>query len=550
MYLDHFGLREPPFSITPDPRFVFLSERHRDALAHLSYGIGQGGGSGFVQLTGEVGTGKTTISRLLLEQLPQTTRVALILNPLLSPVELLEAIGEELRIDLADRHGSVKALVDALNAYLLDAHATGLRVVLIIDEAQNLSAAALEQVRLLTNLETSTQKLLQIVLLGQPELREQLARPELRQLAQRITARYHLEPLDVDESEAYLMHRWAVAGGTQFPFARSAARRLHRHAGGVPRLLNVIAERALLAGYARSEQPIGDRLVDAAAAEVLAPQVRPSRLPWMLGTIMLLALTVVGLGYWRLESVPPQHAAARVAAKRPRAPTKVAAARAAAPQPVYARLDADTFAQRLAASDSNPQSAWTRLLALWSVHPDEIGSASALTCPTVLSPGVFCATGKARLSELAQFDRPALLKLHAGDHAVWVLMLGLDASQALLQLDGDTFTVHRGALEDALDGYATIWRGPQVLDPPLKHGDSGSGVDWLRLRLLPSRIPASASSDERTTTSSYDSELVAAVRGVQRDFGLHSDGVVGPETLLALMAANPSGPHLRGIPEQ
>jgi len=244
-------LREPPFSITPDPRFVFLSERHRDALAHLSHGVGQGGGSGFVQLTGEVGTGKTTISRLLLEQLPENTRIALILNPLLSPVELLEAICEELRLDLDGRRGSLKSLVDLLNIFLLDAYAAGLRVVLIIDDAQDLSAAALEQVRLLTNLETPTQKLLQIILLGQPELREQLARPELRQLAQRITARYHLDPLDADESEAYLRHRWAVAGGGSFPFTRAALRSLHRHAGGVPRLLNVVAERALLAGYAR-----------------------------------------------------------------------------------------------------------------------------------------------------------------------------------------------------------------------------------------------------------------------------------------------------------
>ena len=186
MYLEHYGLAEPPFSITPDPRFVFLSERHRDALAHLLFGIDKGGGGGFVQLTGEVGTGKTTLSRLLLEQLPEHARVALVLNPRLTPTELLETICEELHVDIAGRRGSNKALVDALNAHLLDAYAKGLRVVLLIDEAQNLSVEALEQVRLLTNLETDTQKLLQVILLGQPELRDMLARPELRQLAQRI----------------------------------------------------------------------------------------------------------------------------------------------------------------------------------------------------------------------------------------------------------------------------------------------------------------------------------------------------------------------------
>ena len=265
MYLEHWGLKEPPFSITPDPRFVFLSERHRDALAHLLFGIGQGGGGGFVQLTGEVGTGKTTLCRLLLEQLPENTRVALVLNPRLNAVELLETICEELHLDIVGRRGSIKALVDALNAYLLGAYARGLRVVLIIDEAQNLPVEALEQVRLLTNLETDTQKLLQIILLGQPELRELLARADMRQLAQRITARYHLMPLDGAETAAYLRHRHRVAGGLHLPFTPGAIRRIHRHAGGVPRLINVIAERALLGGYAHDATLLDERDVDRAA---------------------------------------------------------------------------------------------------------------------------------------------------------------------------------------------------------------------------------------------------------------------------------------------
>ena len=274
MYLGYYGLQEAPFSITPDPRFVHLSERHRDALAHLLFGIDKGGSGGFVQLTGEVGTGKTTLSRLLLEQLPADTRIALVLNPRQDAVELLETICEELHIDIEGRRGSSKSLIDALNAYLLDAYAQGLRVVVLIDEAQNLPADALEQVRLLTNLETHTQKLLQILLLGQPELRDMLGRPDLRQLAQRITARYHLTPLDARGTEAYLRHRWRVAGGTRFPFTAKAVKRLHARSGGVPRLLNVIAERALLAGYARDVTAIDARLVDAAANEVLPPSAQ------------------------------------------------------------------------------------------------------------------------------------------------------------------------------------------------------------------------------------------------------------------------------------
>jgi general secretion pathway protein A len=301
MYLAHYGLAEPAYSITPDPRFVFLSERHRDALAHLLYGIGQGGGSGFVQLTGEVGTGKTTLCRLLLEQMPANTRVALILNPMLSPVELLEAIAKELHIPLRGKLGHQKRLIDALNVYLLQAYAEGLRVVLIIDEAQNLSTAALEQVRLLTNLETPTQKLLQIILLGQPELRTQLARRELRQLSQRITARFHLTPLSADESRVYLQHRYAVAGGSEFPFDDAAVTRLHRYANGVPRLLNIIAERSLMAGYVHGSRRITPKLVADAARETLPSThagLEPRRIFWMSAGLLLCAILVLAWWLW------------------------------------------------------------------------------------------------------------------------------------------------------------------------------------------------------------------------------------------------------------
>ena len=305
MYLAHYGLAEPAYSITPDPRFVFLSERHRDALAHLLYGIGQGGGSGFVQLTGEVGTGKTTLCRLLLEQLPPNTRVALILNPMLSPVELLEAIAKELHIPLRGKLGHQKRLIDALNVYLLQAYAEGLRVVLIIDEAQNLSTAALEQVRLLTNLETATQKLLQIVLLGQPELRAQLARRELRQLSQRITARFHLTPLSAQESRTYLEHRYAIAGGAEFPFDESAVRRLHRYAGGVPRLLNIIAERSLMAGYVHGSRRITPVLVSEAARETLPEtgrRLQVRRIAWMSASLLLGGALVLAAWFWSMPA--------------------------------------------------------------------------------------------------------------------------------------------------------------------------------------------------------------------------------------------------------
>ena len=245
MYLQFFGLNETPFSITPDPAFVYLSAAHRDALAHLLYGVGQGGAGGFVQLTGEVGTGKTTICRCLLEQVPDETQVALVLNPLMTPRELLATICEELGIETREISDSNKLMVDALNKYLLEQHASGRHVVVVIDEAQNLSPEALEQVRLLTNLETAKEKLLQMVLLGQPELRQLLQRQNLRQLSQRITARYHLAPLNQEETLAYVKHRMQVAGAQRNPFRRSAMRALYQRSGGVPRLINIIADREI-----------------------------------------------------------------------------------------------------------------------------------------------------------------------------------------------------------------------------------------------------------------------------------------------------------------
>ena len=272
MYTDFLGIKEKPFSITPDPRFLYMSKGHQEALAHLMFGILESGG--FVVLTGEVGTGKTSICRCMLEQQPAEVEVALILNPVLTRLELLATICDEFGISYPSDNQSAKPLIDGLNRYLLKAHAKGKHCVLMIDEAQNLEPEVLEQVRLLTNLETEKKKLLQIILVGQPELNDLLRRRDMRQLNQRITARYHLAPLREEEVRAYIRHRLSVAGMKRSIFSPEALSAIFRASQGVPRLINIICDRALLAAYVAEQGYIDKKMALAAAREVLGPGAR------------------------------------------------------------------------------------------------------------------------------------------------------------------------------------------------------------------------------------------------------------------------------------
>ena len=298
MYTEFFGLNEKPFAITPDPRYLYMSARHTDALAHLLYGISESGG--FIQLTGEVGTGKTTLIRSLLEQLPEKADIALILSPQLTTVEFLATIIQELHCP-APAERTVKAHIDVLNAHLMSAHSEGRRVVLIVDEAQTLSPELLEQVRLLTNLETSKQKLLQIILIGQPELRELLDRPEMRQIAQRITGRYHLEPLRKEDTRTYVSHRLRVAGAQSDIFTKRAVSALYGYSRGIPRLINVIADRALLAAYTKDQRSVDARLVSAAANEVFGVR---RKTPWWPIATATIGVAAVIFGVTNLGETP------------------------------------------------------------------------------------------------------------------------------------------------------------------------------------------------------------------------------------------------------
>jgi general secretion pathway protein A len=267
MYTKYFGLKEKPFSISPDPRYLYMSELHREALAHLLYGIS--GDGCFILLTGDVGTGKTTVCRCLLAQLPENTDVALIVNPRLTVLELLKTVCDELEIPIEENEKSLKAYIDQLNVYLLEAHAKGRNVALLIDEAQNLSLDLLEQLRLLTNLETDKKKLLKIVLLGQTELRQILNQDGAAQINQRITSRYHLLPLDRENTFNYIHHRLAVAGERDEIFSKAALALIFKYSQGIPRLINILCDRSLLGTYVEEKYLVNERIVKKAAQEVL-----------------------------------------------------------------------------------------------------------------------------------------------------------------------------------------------------------------------------------------------------------------------------------------
>jgi general secretion pathway protein A len=577
MYLSFFGLNEKPFAITPDPRYLFLSERHAEALAHLVYGISEAGG--FIQLTGEVGTGKTTIIRSLLAQIPKETEVALILNPRITATEFLLTICEELGIGVPDESvQSVKDLVDILNSYLLRAHAKGRRVVLVVDEAHNLAPDVLEQVRLLTNLETATQKLLQIILIGQPELRELLDRNELRQLAQRITGRYHLNPLSKDETAAYVRHRLRVAGSTSDIFAPMALTETYRLSSGVPRLVNIISDRALLGAYTQDRHRVNGAVVRTAAKEVFGRTFSPAWLPWAGGAGAVVALVLaVGAIFLLLRDGPfsaPAHVgdALRTAAVAPGAAPAVATAAAPAttgatsgpdagaatsvaagsaagattPAPAAtAAVPEPSLEQMLAtyAGETDPDNAFNKLFALWNARY-VVGSLDA--CTQAVQQGLECYSQRGTLADLRLYDRPAILYVMDGaGRTHQVVLAALNDERAIVSLGGAPRTVRIGELSRLWFGeFVLLWR-PGVADvQPLSPGMRGAEVQKLRARLL--RLGGAAAGADAPGSNLYDAELAKMVSMFQREHRLTVDGIAGIQTLVVLDSAlaQPGSPLL------
>jgi general secretion pathway protein A len=530
MYARFFGLASEPFSIAPDPRYLFLSERHREALAHLLFGLQAGGG--IVLLTGEVGAGKTTVCRAFLEQVPPNCRVAYIFNPKLDPAELLQSVCQEFGAAVAEP--GMKAHVDALNAFLLRAHAAGEQCVLVIDEAQSLAADVLEQLRLLTNLETHERKLLQIVLVGQPELRRMLAREELKQLSQRVVARYHLEPLRAADTARYLAHRLAVAGWQgAMPFSIRALALIGRHSRGVPRRINLIADRALLAAYATGRKKITSGLVERAVREVF-DRTRPRWLWPAVGAAgFAVAAAVAAVIYWPSPGAAP--AAVAAAAEAAPGPDGAAAASAApvaagpqASEPAPAAVAALAAASAGQAAPAAPvpatqirwpagsvraADAWRELASLWGATPGE----GAAACGA--APGLACwEPRKATLATVRTLGRPGVVTLYsAGGAAVAALLVGLDEASATIRIGGDTQTVGLNVFAAAWQGdFGTYWRKPP--------GWPAAADPWLGEQLDRAAAAAAPTLDAR-------------LRAFQRAHGIEADGRAGAMTVMQLNRA-------------
>jgi general secretion pathway protein A len=546
MYARRFGLSQPPFSIAPDPRFLFMSERHREALAHLLYGVR--GGGGFVVLTGDIGAGKTTVCRCFLEQLPARCNVAYIFNPKLTVEELLKSVCAEFRI--AYQHegpgvATVKDYVDALNEYLLRTHAVRQRNLLIIDEAQNLSAEVLEQLRLLTNLETNERKLLQIVLIGQPELRAMLANPEMQQLAQRVIARYHLEALAEVETAQYVRHRLAVAGLTQpMPFDGKALRRIYRYSRGVPRRINLLCDRALLGAYAKGKPSVDPRTIDKAAQEVFDESdlsaISRSRYerPALLGLGLALGAALVGALTLVLDRAERGTIPAEMAATASAAPAALTAPAADASvvtdsttaiptKPAAAEVAAFDLPLGFASLTGAEKESWQDLARAWDVSLGE-----GDPCVAAQKQQVRCfRSSNSTLALIRQLDRPGILTLRDGNNrAAYAMLSGLSNETATLRIGGAERTVPLVALADYWRGeFATFWRVPPDYAGTIVGSRSGPSALWLAQQL------ATARGDPQPNRSRFDdATLKGWIHAFQLTQGLPSDGVAGPVTLMQL----------------
>lgn len=529
MYLSYYGFQEKPFTITPNPRFIFLSKNHREAFAHLLYGVRSQ--AGFMMLTGEIGTGKTTILRGLLHELGDVEyRAALILNPCLSATELLRAVNRE--FGLPDS-GSKSELLQLLNQFLLEHHRQGRTVLLVIDESQNLDADVLEQIRLISNLETDTQKLIQIILSGQPEFSEILRRKELRQLAQRITVSYHLRPMDNQDVRSYIQHRLIVAGfwGKSL-FTSSAMRLIYRYSGGTPRLINILCDRALLVGYTEEAREIGARTVTKAHKELRLP-LSPRR--WR-PAIAIAVILMMAAAFFPLLSFFDR---------------KPAPLAAAVPSPPMAETLSttliDSFRAAFAASSERESAvkAFGIAAGFWNVKPGKLTNDARDPLAALASAsGLELHRFQGSLDSLLRMGCPAILELYINGLGRRHLVLtgrfadGIVVSPTI----GGRSSFSRTEIETVWLGRAYVpWRDHLAISPAsMETGSKDNSTRRLQQLLKVIGLYGG------TPNGVYDRETVAAVKAFQAKNGISPDGMAGSRTLLLLykVVGNPPVPAL------
>ncbi|WP_404355544.1 AAA family ATPase [Methylotuvimicrobium sp. KM1] len=552
MYTHYFNFTELPFSIAPDPHFIYMSARHKEGLAHLLYGITDGGG--FVALTGEVGTGKTTLCHCLLQELPDNIEIALILNPKLNAIELLANICDELAISYDKERQSLKNLVDALNRHLLSAHAAGRRTVLLIDEAQNLSREVLEQIRLLTNLETSKTKLLQIILVGQPELQQLLSSRDLRQLNQRITARYHLLPLSLAETRAYIRHRLFVCNGNPNLFKESAIKRIFKLSSGIPRVINIICDRALLGAYAEDSKMINSAIVDKAASETLAQPVQSRVRFTVLSSLLVLSITL-----WffyqdgdRLVGAEGQEDPARVLihpiTDLPQAVDGLLQSISvqSATQEILKKSESENLVDPVMLFDQwleNPELTLERgILNTLELFGKVYQETDPIDCTAVRALGLNCLHGKASWKDILEMDRPVILEfLLDSDSRRHALLASLRKGQPVMRVDEESAFTLSDVLRYWNGYYLILWESPVSDLRVIRPGTQSEAVLWLRQQLA----LFDGVTDKETMPQYFDSDLTTRVKKFQHHYNLTEDGIAGPQTLIYLDNLNEAGRSMR-----
>jgi general secretion pathway protein A len=517
MYKEYYGLKEPPFSIAPDPHYLYMSDNHREALAHLLYGINSD--NGFVLLTGDVGTGKTTVCRCLLAQLPENSNIAFILNPKVTVNELLATICDELGIGYPQGNISNKVFIDSINDYLINANKKGRRTVLIVEEAQNLSPEVLEQIRLLTNLETNERKLLQIIMVGQPELNKLLSRPELRQLKQRITARYHLGPLAKHEMAPYVLHRLSVAGVNRNLFPSRTIERLFQLSGGIPRIINLLCDRTLLGTYVQGKSMVDLPTLNKAAREVFGEvgerKQMKKTLSWAIISLLLIVCgTALGTTYLHRSKLIEGN------------------------KTELQRLNVLPWPDGLP-FDRDQTMAFQALFKKWEVPY----KSKEDVCQQAQAHGLSCMKGLGSLGSIIILNSPAVLKLFDDQgKEFYVTLTGIKGQTATIEVGDES---RRVALEEVekrwLGDYTLLWRLPPNYRGDIHPGMSGTDVHWLDAQLA--RIQGRKARTGEFLT--YDQQLVTEMKKFQLIEGLVPDGIVGPRTVIHLnTAAGVKAPNL------